>query len=103
MTFAQKQAIVMLLFLSIILSLGGAWTIQQNFKHSCAEAENKNMILHRRECYQLEAALEQAEAIDSEDISEAAQRYAEEQSAVFGDAQSFFTVFNCVFNKYAIK
>lgn len=94
MKFAQKLTIAILLLLCLTLSVGGAFSIQQNFSHALAVAEKQDTFLHLRECYAMEQALKTANLKKSVEIFDAAHQYEMEQQAAFGKSSPPFTLFN---------
>ncbi len=93
MKFAQKLTIAILLLLCLALSVGGAFSIQQNFAHALAVAEKQDTLLHLRECYSMERALTKTQEKKNTENFLAAQQYALEQQAAFGQSSPPFTLF----------
>lgn len=96
MKFAQKLTVAILLLLSLTLSVGGAWTIQQNFAHALRTVEQQDAALHQRECYGIESALS-AKAMqcgEIADISSTLTNYTDYQHAEFGESGVSFAVFD---------
>lgn len=92
MRFAAKLTAAIVLLLSATLSLGGAWTITQNFTHALENAARQSAAQQRRERFALETVLEQTETAGAApaDLVTAADRYARElRAATSGDLAPF--------------
>ena len=57
MTFSGKLTVGILLLLCLTLSLGGAWTIDQNLQAALLSSQTQNTAFHQRERNSLEQAL----------------------------------------------
>lgn len=85
MRFAAKLTAAIVLLLSATLSLGGAWTIGQNFSNALDSAARQYSAQQRRERFALETALEQEEDDETAaGLITAADRYARELRAAYG-------------------
>ena len=84
MRFAAKLTAAIVLLLSATLSLGGAWTITQNFTSALDSAARQYSAQQRRERFALETTLEQAGGDTTADLITAADRYARELRAAYG-------------------
>ena len=93
MRFTQKLTITILVLLCAALSLGGAFSIQQNFSHALQVAQQQKTDLHLRECYQLETALARGEGAEPHAVYRSMEKYAREQKAAMGEGASRLSLF----------
>lgn len=93
MRFTQKLTVTILVLLCAALSLGGAFSIQQNFSHAVQVAQQQKTDLHLRECYQLETALAKNEGSEPAAVYRATEKYAREQKATMGQGSAKFSLF----------
>lgn len=91
MRFAGKMTLVISAFLCAALSLGGSWTIQQNFSRVRRELLRQNSRRQLYDRYALETALAQEQT--GRDVFDQAARYAAEQRALTTEEAPSFAVF----------
>lgn len=89
MTFSRKLTLGILLLLCLTLSLGGAWTIDQNLQAALLRAQTQNTAFHQRERSALEQALRADGADSSITAARSVQAYAKDLQSSVG-AQSFY-------------
>lgn len=89
MTFSRKLTLGILLLLCLTLSLGGAWTIDQNLQAALLRAQTQNTAFHQRERSALEQALRSDGADSSITATRSVQAYAKDLQSSVG-AQSFY-------------
>lgn len=94
MKFAQKITLIIVLLLSVTLSVGGAWTIQQNFAHSRNTILEQDTALHLRERYTLEGEFDRENIQSIADYARAAEKYARRMSAAAGEGSAAFSIFS---------
>ena len=88
MTFSGKLTVGILLLLCLTLSLGGAWTIDQNLQAALLSSQTQNTAFHQRERNSLEQALRADGVHTTVTAAKAVQAYARELQSSVG-AQSF--------------
>ena len=88
MTFSGKLTVGILLLLCLTLSLGGAWTIDQNLQAALLSSQTQNTAFHQRERNSLEQALRADGAHSTATAAKAVQGYVGELQSSVG-AQSF--------------
>lgn len=93
MKFGHKLTLVISAFLCAALSLGGAWTIQQNFSQAQKELLHRSSRQQLYERYALETAFARGAETSAGSISSLAAQYAREQNALTGEAAPQFSVF----------
>lgn len=93
MKFGHKLTLVISTFLCVALSLGGAWTIEQNFAQARKDLlrQSSRQQLYAR--YALETAFSRTEEEPAGSLSGPAARYAREQKALTTEAAPAFAVF----------
>ena len=94
MRFTQKLTVTILVLLCAALSLGGAFSIQQNFSHALQVAQQQKTDLHLRECYQLETALARGQGPEPAAVYKSTEKYAREQKAAMGEGAARFSLFS---------
>lgn len=93
MKFAYKLTLVILSLLSVALSLGGTWTIYQNFSHVQDEMIQQSSRQQLRQRYTLETKFSQAEDNSSHTLYSLAMLYAEEEQGLMAEAPPSFSLF----------
>ncbi len=94
MRFTQKLTVTILVLLCAALSVGGAFSIQQNFSHALQVAQQQKTEMHMRECYQLETAFAHGEGLEPTAIYAMTEKYAREQKAAMGEGVTQFSLFS---------
>lgn len=88
MTFSGKLTVGILLLLCLTLSLGGAWTIDQNLQAALLSSQTQNTAFHQRERSALEQTMRSDGAHSTATAAKAVQGYVGELQSSVG-AQSF--------------
>lgn len=88
MTFSRKLTLGILLLLCLTLSIGGAWTIDQNLQAALLRSQTQNTAFHQRERSALEQALRADGAHSTVTAARTIRSYAGELQSSVG-AQSF--------------
>lgn len=93
MKFAYKLTLAILSLLCAALSLGGTWTIQQNFSQMQQDIIQQSSRQQLRDRYTLETKFGEAEDSSSKTMDSLAELYAEEEQVVMADSASPFSLF----------
>ena len=78
MTFSGKLTVGILLLLCLTLSLGGAWTIDQNLQAALLSSQTQNTAFHQRERSALEQTMRSDGVHTTVTAAKAVQAYARE-------------------------
>lgn len=92
MKFTQKLTMSILLLLCTVLSLGGAWTIEQNLHNALRRAEQECTVVHQKERFEMETLLREQNVENMIQAAAAAEFYCSHIQSSIGAANTAFAL-----------
>lgn len=92
MKFSHKLTLVMVVLLCVVMSLGGAWTIEQNLACALDRAEREYTAIHLQERIVLERMLREESAAGMLGSALAAEKYTRQFQSAVGTQQTQFSL-----------
>ncbi len=92
MKFAQKLTMGILLLLCAVLSLGGAWTIEQNLRSALHRTEQEYTVVHQKERFEMETLLHEQNAENLIQAAAVAELYCSHAQSSIGAKNTAFAL-----------